>query len=340
MSTHTSPLVTRALTAWTLAVQRHAVAVIIAFVGLTALAGGYAAKHLEVDADPASLLSRELPWRRAEIAVSKAFPDQEKTIVAAIDQTTPEQADAALDALTSALRAQPAFAKVYSMGSGEFFERNALLYLDSEQLDGLASGLETAQPFLGRLSEDPSLAGLFGLLGQAMGQAGVELPFELARITDPISQTITAAAQGRSQALSWQSLVMPVDLTGGKRFLVIKPRDPSADRAAVAQVRATLTQLHLDPEHGVRVRLTGEIPMWLDEMNSAFDGAIVSALASLVLVAGFLYAGLRSLRMVIASLLALISGLVLTAGFAVIGVGRLNLISVAFATLYIGIAID
>lgn len=340
MTSHTPPIVTRALTAWTRTVQRHAMAVILAFAALTALAGGYAAKHLEIDADPASLLSRDLPWRRAEIAVAKAFPDQEKTIVAVIDQATPEQADAALAALSQTLSADPAFSKVYSMGSGEFFERNALLYLDPPQLDDLITGLETAQPFLGRLTDDPSLAGLFGLLSQAMSQTAVDLPFDLARITAPIAQTLDAAAQGRSQPLSWQSLMMPTDLSGGMRFLTIKPRDPSADRAAVQRVRDTIARLQLDPAHGVRVRLTGEIPMWLDEMGSAFDGAIVSALASLLLVAGFLYAGLRSLRMVASCLIALLAGLVLTAGFAVVGVGRLNLISVAFATLYIGIAID
>jgi len=339
MSSHTSALVTRALTAWTLAVQRNAMVVIIAFATLTGIAAWYAATHLQVDADPSSLLSPDLPWRKAEAAYSKAFPDQDKTIVAVIEGA-PEQADDALQRLSATLSADPAFAKVYSMGSGEFFERNALLYLDPEQLDGLSTALETAQPFLGRLTEDPSLAGLFGLLQQAMTQPGAELPFALSTITDPISKTVNAADAGQSLPLSWQTLVAPIDLSGGKRFLNIKPGDKIQDRAAVAQVRAAIANLKLDPAHGVRVRLTGSIPMWLDEMDAAFDGAIFSALASLILVAGFLYAGLRSLNLVLSCLVALISGLILTAAFAVIGVGRLNLISVAFATLYIGIAID
>jgi hopanoid biosynthesis associated RND transporter like protein HpnN len=121
---------------------------------------------------------------------------------------------------------------------------------------------------------------------------------------------------------------------------MIKPAATTDDRAAVLLVRSTIASLGLDAAHGLRVRLTGSIPMWLDEMDAAFDGAIFSALASLVLVAGFLYAGLRSFNLVFSCLAALISGLVLTAGFAVVGVGRLNLISIAFATLYIGIAID
>lgn len=339
MSSQNSALVTRALTAWTLAVQRNAVVVILAFAAMTVGACWYAATHLQVDADPSSLLSPDLPWRKAEAAYSKAFPDQDKTIVAVIE-AAPEQGDDALQRLMATLSANPDFAKVYSMGSGEFFERNALLYLDPAQLDGLSTALETAQPFLGRLTEDPSLAGLFGLLQQAMTQPGAELPFALSTITDPISKTVNAADAGQSLPLSWQTLVAPMDLSGGKRFLMIKPGDKIADRAAVLKVRSAIADLKLDAAHGVRVRLTGSIPMWLDEMDAAFDGAIFSAIASLVLVAGFLYAGLRSLNLVLSCLAALISGLILTAGFAVIGVGRLNLISIAFATLYIGIAID
>lgn len=339
MSSHTTALVTRVLTTWTLAVQRNAIAVIIAFATLTSGAAWYAATHLQVDADPSSLLSPDLPWRKAEEAYSKAFPDQDKTIVAVIE-AAPEQADDALQRLMKNLAAQPEFIKVYSMGSGEFFERNALLYLDTTQLNDLSTALETAQPFLGRLTEDPSLAGLFGLLQQAMTQPGAELPFALSTITDPISKTVIAADAGQTLPLSWQTLVTPVDLSGGKRFLIIKPKAEIEDRAAVLKVRSTITELKLDAAHGVRVRLTGSIPMWLDEMDAAFDGAIVSALASLILVAGFLYVGLRSFNLVASCLIALISGLILTAGFAVIGVGRLNLISIAFATLYIGIAID
>jgi hopanoid biosynthesis associated RND transporter like protein HpnN len=340
MSSHTSALVTRALTAWTRAVQRHAGAVILAFAALTGFAGWFAASYLQMDADPASLLSPDLPWRRAEAAYSKAFPDQDKTIVAVIESAAPEQADDALERLSAALVARPEFSKVSSLGSDEFFERNALLYLDADQLDQLGTALETAQPFLGRLTEDPSLAGLFGLLQQAMTQAGAALPFELANITDPIAKSVSAADSGQSQPLSWQTLVTPVDLTGGKRFLMIKPQASAGDRASVTLVRETIANLRLDTTHGVRVRLTGSIPMWLDEMDAAFSGAIFSGIASLLLVAGFLYAGLRSFNLVLSCLAALLSGLVITAGFAVIGVGRLNLISIAFATLYIGIAID
>ena len=50
--------------------------------------------------------------------------------------------------------------------------------------------------------------------------------------------------------------------------------------------------------------------------------------------------GLRSVRLVVASLLALVVGLVVTAAFATFAVGHLNLISVAFGVLYIGLGVD
>jgi hopanoid biosynthesis associated RND transporter like protein HpnN len=333
---------TRTLTRWTLFVQKNAFAVIALFAILTATAAWLAVTRLEVDGDPSSLIAPDVPWHKAEEAYAVAFPDQQKTIVAVIEGNGPEQADTALNTLLKALRDKPEFSRVWSIGTGPFFEKNALLYLEPDQLDALSTDLETAQPFLGHLSNDPSLGGMFQLLGLALSQPGAELPFDLSQITGPVSKTVDAATQGRSLPLSWQSLVAgKLDLTGdGKRFLLLKLANPLEDRAAVKVVRDTVRQLQLDADHGIKVRLTGEVPMWLDEMDAAFDGAIASAVASLMIAAGFLYMGLRSGRLVVVCLISLISGLLLTAGFAVLAIGRLNLISVAFATLYIAIAID
>ncbi len=69
-------------------------------------------------------------------------------------------------------------------------------------------------------------------------------------------------------------------------------------------------------------------------------GAEWIGLVTLVLVALVLVLGLRSGRLVWASLLALVVGLVITAAFATLAVGHLNLISVAFGVLYIGLGVD
>src|SRR5690606_13918599 len=61
---------------------------------------------------------------------------------------------------------------------------------------------------------------------------------------------------------------------------------------------------------------------------------------SFVLVTLLLVWGLRSFRMVVATVATLIVGLVWTAAFATLAIGRLNLISVAFAVLFIGLSVD
>src|SRR5258706_13738376 len=100
-------VLTPALTAWTRAVCRRPRSVAAAFGGLTLLAGIYAAGHLDIDTDTSAMLSPDLPWRQVEIAYAQAFPGREHGIVAMIDGDTPEQAEAAVQTLRTALLERP-----------------------------------------------------------------------------------------------------------------------------------------------------------------------------------------------------------------------------------------
>ena len=61
---------------------------------------------------------------------------------------------------------------------------------------------------------------------------------------------------------------------------------------------------------------------------------------STLAVAALLVWGLRSLRLIAATMITLTVGLVLTACFATLSIGRLNLMSVTFAVLFVGLGID
>lgn len=69
------------------------------------------------------------------------------------------------------------------------------------------------------------------------------------------------------------------------------------------------------------------------QLHAQFDRAF-PLLTDVALVA------LRSLRLILATLLTLAAGLACTAGFAALAIGHLNLISVAFAVLFIGLGVD
>ena len=105
-------------------------------------------------------------------------------------------------------------------------------------------------------------------------------------------------------------------------------------------LRAVARDLHLTPDHGVRIRLTGSVALNDEEFASVASGTGFATILSGVLVLVILLLALRSLRIVIPILLTLIVGLIATTAFALVTIGSLNLISVAFAVMFIGIAVD
>src|SRR5262249_48557927 len=114
--------------------------------------------------------------------------------------------------------------------------------------------------------------------------------------------------------------------------------EPGAD--ATNAIRQAVTELALTPERGVRVRLTGSVPLADEEFGSVAQGATLSTSLAFSLICLWLFLALRSIRLVVPILITLAMGLVITAGFAAFAVHSLNLISVAFAVLFIGIAVD
>ncbi|MGA7981389.1 MAG: MMPL family transporter, partial [Chromatiaceae bacterium] len=141
------------------------------------------------------------------------------------------------------------------------------------------------------------------------------------------------------------------DLMGGsgelqtkRRLIMATPRvetDPrAAGAAAVDAVNAAVRTLDLDAAHGVKVQLTGSVVLNQQQLQAVTAGASQSLELSLVLVVLFLVLGLRSLRMIFATLAVLLMGLVWTVAFAVLCVGAFNLISVSFAVLFIGLGVD
>jgi hopanoid biosynthesis associated RND transporter like protein HpnN len=101
-----------------------------------------------------------------------------------------------------------------------------------------------------------------------------------------------------------------------------------------------VSELGFTPESGVSVRITGDVALSFEEMEVLRTQAVAAGIASLVLVAIVLILGLRSVRMVLATLSTLIVGLVWTAGFTAAAIGHLNMISVCFAVLFIGLGVD
>jgi hypothetical protein len=157
------------LARWVEAVTRRPRIVTLSILGLAVAAASYTADHLRVDTDTTDMLSSELPFRRAQQRYQRAFPQHVNTLVVVIDGETPALARRASRALVARLaRATDVVEAVYAPGVGDFFEEHALLYVDLDELEDLADRLAEVQPFLGELTRDPSLRGLFEAVTRAL----------------------------------------------------------------------------------------------------------------------------------------------------------------------------
>ena len=340
----------RLLVEWVELVRRFALVVVLAAVAATGLAIDFVVTRFAISTETADMLSRELPFRRNSRALSDAFPQFSDNIVVVVDADNPDLADDAAALLAEKLRQRPAlFGRVYDPVGLPFFRRNGLLFMETGELSELTDRLAEAQPFLGTLWGDTSLRGLFEILGTAIDETldGVDgTVLEIASVLDSVAEVVEAQVAGRYALLSWRELMAgkKADPADRRRLIVIRPAlDFDSLRPAaepMEALRLTASEAHLDPEHGVHVRLTGSAALAQEELESVEEGMGFAAVLSLTLVVVLLFAGLRSARLIAATVVTLIMGLVWTAAFAFAAIGSLNLISVAFAVLFIGLSVD
>jgi hopanoid biosynthesis associated RND transporter like protein HpnN len=328
---------------------RFAHSFVLAALLLTTAAGAYTARNISFDTDTTNMISPDLPWRQDLAKFNALFPQNIGLLVVMVDGKTPDIAEDAAAALFARIQSRPdLFATARRPDGGPFFQRYGLLFLPTEQVQKIANAVIEAQPFIGSLSQDPSLRGLFDVLSLAM-QGVMQNSGDVSRLEKPLAQiaaTLSDALAGGRQPMSWQALMLdrtaePREL---RKLILTQPNrnftslKPSA--AASAFVRETVRELNLTPETGVTVRLTGQAALNDDEFATVADGMGVALVLSIVLVLGLLFLALRSFKLIFATFATLLIGLVLTFAFATIAVGQLNLISIAFAVMFIGLSID
>ena len=326
---------------------RFATLVVILSLLLAVGASVYAARHFAINTDINTLISPDLDWRKRDNQFERAF-DREKLILAVVEAPTPELASAASKALAAKLAGDANFESVQPLGSGEFFEKNGLLFLPVEEVGKVAGQLEAAAPLIEIMAGDPSIRGLTGALetglaGVKRGQVkldNAERPFNL------ISQTIENVLNKGTATFSWRELVSDKPLTDADRraFIEFKPKldyqalEPGKD--ATDAIRKAATDLDFAGKYNARVRLTGPVPIANEEYSTVQDGAILNGVVTVLIVLAILWMALHSGKIIFAVFLNLFIGLALTTAVGLMMVGSLNLLSIAFAVLFVGLGVD
>jgi uncharacterized protein len=328
---------------------RYARFVIPAFLIAAVLAGFSVTRHIAIDTDSSKLLSSSLPWRQQEIKLNRLFPQRTDQLIAVVDATTPERAEEASSALAEALARQPDLIRIVTRpGGGEFFARNGILFRDLDDVKSDMAQLIKAQPFLGTLAADPTLRGILGALSQSieglhLGKTTLE---DMKPAVTAIADALDGVAQGKHPAFSWRRLITghAPEASELRRFVDIQPvlnyGDLEPGGRATEAIRATIARLGLNPENGVRVRLTGSVALSDEEFATVADGAALNGVVTILVVLLLLWLALKQARLVLAVLVNLAVGLTFTAAIGIWMVGALNLISVAFAALFIGLGVD
>ncbi len=347
MTHHSALLLDKFLYWWSSWILRFAWLVILLFVILCAFSLHYTINNLGVNTDTSELLSPDLPFQQNSKRWENAFPQDADTILLVVESPTAEQTTMAANKLAQRISAnKQLFEYVYIPGDNAFFEQQGLLYLDVDDLENLATTLSDAQPFIGHLSENYHLQGLLDILGRALDDSNDELPTDLNPLLENIDKSLISVQSNQKHYLSWQKLLSINQSSDRNTLRSIVSARPIADfnsmkpvEQALNYAREIVREIQLqDPQ--VSIRITGEKALEEDEMRVLAEDTVYSGLFAMVLVVIVLLIGLRSVKLVLCTLITLIIGLILTAGFATIAVGHLNVLSVAFAILYIGLGVD
>lgn len=330
------------------ACTRFAALTVLIALALAIAAGVYTARNFSINTDINTLISSKLDWRKRDNQFDKAF-DQDSTILAVVDAPTPEFAGAASAALLQKLSGDTThFTAMQPLGSGEFFEKNGLLFLPEAEVRELTGQFASAAPLIEIMAGDPSIRGLTGaletgLVGVKRGQVKLD---STARPFNQVAQTVEDALKNGTTTFSWRQLVSDKPLTDSDRraFIQFKPKlDFNAlepGKEASDAIRQAAKDIDLAGKYDARVRLTGPVPMADEEFSTVQDGAVTNGIGTVLVVLVILWLALHSAKIISAVFVNLFIGLSITTALGLAMVGSLNMLSVAFAVLFVGLGVD
>jgi uncharacterized protein len=327
---------------------RFAAVTLVVGLALAVAAGVYTAHHFTINTDINTLISPNLDWRQRDQQFEQAF-DRDRTILAVIDSPTPELTGSAEQALEQKLKSDAAhFSSVHALGSGEFFEKNGLLFLPTDQVRQATSEFEQAAPLVEIMAGDPSIRGLTGALetglaGVKRGQVTLD---GTARPFNQIAQTVEDVLDKGNATFSWRQLVSDKPLSDADRraFIELKPilnyQELQPGKGATDAIRQAAAELDFPGKYQARVRLTGPVPIANEEYATVQDGAVINGIGTVIVVLFILWMALHSGKIILAVFINLFIGLSITTAVGLMMAGSFNLLSMAFAVLFVGLGVD
>jgi hopanoid biosynthesis associated RND transporter like protein HpnN len=330
---------TTPLLRWVGGVARRPWTVLVCIALATAALGWVALDRFRMNSNLSDLIRQEAPWRVDFDRFKEQFPDLVETAVVVVSGTSYRDVEAMTVRLESALLGRDdVFRAVYAPENDPFFRRHALLYLDEDDLDDMADRLAEAQPMLTAVAEDPSLRGVLELVGDGIENepaAGFDTVVRL------LAESGEAVLAGGDPTVSWTDEFFETDGTI-HRLIFLKGQADFQESLANARVMKELRALiaGVPAIDGVDVRITGEVALAHEEIEAAYAGVQIAGWVALALLMIILIVGVRSAKIIIATVLLLFVGVTWTSAFAMLTVGEYNTLSIVFLVMFFGLGVD
>ena len=303
MSRTTDSLIVKTIHWWEKNILNRPWLLIMSFVLASVFIGKYTMDNLTINTNTADMISTELPFQQNRLKLEKAFPQDVNTILLLVESDSPEQTSAVVKRISEELRQnKTAIQSVYVPDEGEFFDRNGMLYLSQKELEDMSKQLANAQPFIGKLSKDNSLHGLFDILGLAIKNSGDDdLELDMNLVFRKISNTLDAVREGKPYQLSWQQLM--IDQHSGlgttKRFIILMPILDYSEllpaEKSITAIKNAIAAAKSGELANVQVNMTGEVILEYEEMDGITKSTTIAGIASFILVCVTLWIAYRSL---------------------------------------------
>ena len=308
---------------------------------ITLAAGCFVYKNISINTSNTDLLSKELTFRKNDIAFTKEFPQFSNNIMIVIDARKSDIAKDIASSFYKEIKKKEGelFSDIFYPEELDFFKKNGLLYLSEEELENKLDEMVDYQPFISRLSQDQTLYGLLNTINL----------FLSADLEDNYIEKINKLFEkiGAVESLTWSDIFSVQNQTKYREIIYLQPQlnfsnfFPSENSLSFLEKK--IADIYTNYEHHVfpfNIRLTGVVPMEQDELNTLGGGAKVGIIFSLIFVSIILVNAFKNIFLFFGSILTLVVGLILTTAFALLVFNELNLVSIAFAILFIGLGID
>jgi uncharacterized protein len=326
---------------------RYRRTVVVAGTLLMIGAATFAGARFSINTDVEGLISQNLPWHARQLQFSQAFP--QNGISTVVRAPTVENAEQAANELAQTLaKNSKLYPTVGQPDSGDFFERNGLLFDTPANVEKNAEGLKRARPIISSLAADPSLRGVMNALSLVTGAVRTG-KMKLDQLAWPLAladRTLSDVLSAKPATFSWQELLQghPSRNKQLRHFIQIQPALNFAalqpGREATQGIRRAAVDLDLENKFGATVDLTGQVPMNDDQFSVIKNSALRDTTTAVLGVLIILWLALRSWKIIAAVFFSLMVGLAATAALGIAMVGAFNLISIAFFVLFIGLGVD